>query len=94
MAFADEDAVAHLDLASHGDDRRAAIDFHAFETVVVVVDVLRAGRDHALVRGVVDDKIGIAADGDRAFAREQAEEFGGSGAGGVDEAVDVEIAPA
>ena len=65
---------------------------HAFEAVVVVVDVLRRGRDRASVLGIEDDQVGIAADGDRALAREQPEELGGLGAGRVHEAVEVESA--
>ncbi len=42
--LADEFAVAHLDLAAHGHDRGAAFNRHAFEAVVVVVDVLASAE--------------------------------------------------
>ena len=93
-AVADKRAIAHLHLAAHRDDGGAAIDLHAFEAVVVVVDVLRFGGDDAAVVGIVDHEIGIAAHGDGAFAREETEELRGARAGGVDEAMEVESARA
>ncbi len=89
-ALADKFAISHLHFAAHSHDRGAAIDLHAFEAVVVVIRVLRFRGDHAAIIRIVDDQVGIAADGDGAFAGEKAEELRGARAGGIDEAVKVE----
>src|SRR5271165_6089623 len=89
-AVTDELAIAYLDSAAHGDDRGTAFDGHAFEPAVVVIDVMGFGGDGAAIGGVVDDEIGVAAYRDGAFAREEAEEFRGAGAGRIDEAVEID----
>ena len=89
-AVADEGAVADLDFAADGDDGGAAFDRHPFEGVVVVVDVPGFDAHGAAIVGIVDDEIGITADGDGAFAGEETEEFCGARAGGIDEAIEID----
>ena len=78
--------------SADGDDARPAFELPAFERAVVDVHLLRLLADLAAVFGIVDDQIGVAAQGDRALAREQAEELGGLRAAGVDERVQVDAA--
>ena len=54
--------------------------------------MLGGGRDSAAVFGIENDEVRVAADGDGAFAGEQAEELGGARAGGVDETMEVQRA--
>ena len=89
---ADELAVAHLDFGAYGDDGGATFDRKPFETVVVVVGTLRSDGDGAAIIGIEDDEVGIAADGNGAFAGEEAEEFRGAGAGAIDETVEIDAA--
>src|SRR5208337_3326200 len=89
-ALADKLAVADLDFAAHGYDRRAAFDLHALETIVVVIDVLRFRGDHATVIRIVNHQVGIAAHGDRALAGEKPKKFRGARAGRVDKAVQIQ----
>src|SRR5215475_14336183 len=88
--LADELTVADLDFAADGNFGRPAFEFPAFERAVVDVHLLSLGRDFAAIVGVVDDKIGVVAERDRAFAGEEAEEFCRLRAAGVDEGVDVD----
>ena len=83
--FADEFAVLRRDFASHGDDVRTAFNGPTFKRAVVEVHQLRLPRDLAAIVGVVHDEVGVAADGDGAFAREQAEQFRGLRAAAIDE---------
>src|SRR4051812_35467833 len=87
FGIAHKHAISKLDFAAQSDGGRRGIDFHAFETVVVVVHMLCAGGNDAFARGIVGYKIRIAADRNRTFAREEAEKLRGFGARGVDEAV-------
>src|ERR1043165_8336421 len=54
--------------------------------------MMRCRRDRLCFIRVEDDDVGIPADGNRAFAREQTEEFGGGGRSQFDEAVDADAA--
>jgi len=85
-------AIADLDFAAYGDDGGAALDGEAFETVVVVVGVLRFDGDGAAIGGIVDDEVGVAADRDGAFAGKKAEKLGGAGAGAIDETFEIDAA--
>src|SRR5882762_6560459 len=86
----DEFSVAYLDHASYGHDRRAALNLHSFETIVVVVYVLRFRGDHATVVRVVNDQVGITAHGNRALAREKAKKFRSARASGVDKTIQIQ----
>src|SRR5882724_1534237 len=86
----DEFSVAYLDFASHGHDRGATFDFRSFETIVVVVYMLRFRGDHATVVRVVNDEVGITAHGNRALAREKPKKFRGARARGVHEAIQIQ----
>jgi len=90
VAVADELAISDLDFAAHCDDAGAALDRQTLETVVVVVGVLRLDVDGAAIRGIVNDKIGVAADGDGSLARVKAKEFCGASAGAIDETFEVD----
>src|SRR6476661_4446655 len=89
---ADELTIAGLDFAADCDDAGAAFDSQALEAAVIDVHVVSLRGDRAAVVGVVDDKVGVAAGGDCAFAREEAEEARGLRAGGIDEAMEVDAA--
>ena len=71
---------------------RPAFDVPAFERAVVDRHLLRLRRNLAAIGGVVHHEVGVAADGDRALARVQAEQPGRLRAGGVDERVQVDPA--
>ncbi len=86
-AFADELAIADLNFAANSHDGRATSDLHAFKTVVIVIGVLRFCGDRAAIIWIVDDEVGVAADGDGALAGEEPEELCGAGAGGVHKAI-------
>src|SRR5216684_1005520 len=86
----DEFSVANLDHASHGHDRRAALNLHSFKTIVVVVYVLRFRGDHATVVRVINDEVGITAHGNRALAREKPKKLRGARASGVDETIQIQ----
>src|SRR6266478_231393 len=86
----DEFSVAHLDDASHCHDRRAALNLHSFETIIVVVYMLRFRGDHATVVRVVNDEVGITAHGNRHLAREKPKKFRGARARGVHEAIQIQ----
>ncbi len=73
--FADELAVSDLDLSAYRHNGRAAFDLHAFEAVVIVIDVLSLGRDDAPILGIVDDQVRVAADGNRSLPRKQPEDL-------------------
>ena len=75
--LADGFAVAGLDAAADGDDAWPAFDLPAFERAIVDGHLLRLLRNLAAVIGVVDDEVGIGAERDRAFAREEAEDLCG-----------------
>src|SRR6267142_5583622 len=86
----DEFSVAYLDFASHGHDRRAALNLHSFESIVIVVHVLEFRGDHATVVRVVNDEVGITTYGNRALARKKPKKFRGARAGGVDETIHIQ----
>jgi hypothetical protein len=90
--FADEFAVLRRDFASHGNHTRPAFDFPTFKRAVVEVHQLRLLRDLAAIVGIVDHEVRVAADGDLAFAREQAEKFRRLRAAAIDEGIEVEPA--
>src|SRR5690606_38832627 len=73
--LADEFAVADLDLAADGHQRRATFDLPAFERAVVDRHLLGLRGNLAAVGGVVDHQIGVAADGDRPLAGVEAEQL-------------------
>src|SRR5260221_13732495 len=87
---ADEFPIAHCNLATHGYDARLAFDLPAFEGAVIDGHRLRRGGNRAAIIRIEHDEIRVAADGDRAFAREESEELRGLRAGDVDERVEVE----
>src|SRR5690606_8047409 len=91
---ADELAVPHGHLPAHRDDAGAAIDLHALEGAVVDVHLVRLGADRAAVRRVVDDDVGVRADGDRALPRVEAEELRRVRRRDLDEALEREVAAA
>src|SRR5712692_1613910 len=88
--LSDEFSVAHLDYASNCHDRRAALNLHSFESIVIVVHVLQFRGDHATVVRVVNDEVGITAHGNRALSREKAKKFRGARARGVHEAIQIQ----
>lgn len=92
VGVADELGVVNLNFTANGDDRGTTFDGEALETVVVVVGVLGFDADSATVVGIEDDQVGVAADGDGAFAREETEEFRGARAGAIDEAIEINAA--
>lgn len=55
---------------------RAAFDLETFEGVIVQIHLVSLSGDFAAVGRVVDDQVGISAQLNRAFAREEAEDFG------------------
>src|ERR1035437_10586847 len=90
--LADKPPVAHCDLAAHAYDVGAAFNRHALERVVIHIHRLGLDREGAAVVGVIDHQVGVAATLNRAFAREQAEEFGGLCAGSVHEPMQIQPA--
>src|SRR5439155_758612 len=68
---ADKLAVASGDLPADGDDVRSAFNGQAFEGVVVNVHLVGFGGNGALVAGVIDHEVGVAAQLNRSLAREQ-----------------------
>src|SRR5436309_7366018 len=89
---ADKLAVASGDLPADGDDVRSAFNGQAFEGVVVNVHLVGFGGNGALVAGVIDHEVGVAAQLNRSLAREQTEKLGGLGARGVHKTVQVQSA--
>src|SRR5580704_16882903 len=83
-------SVSRLYLAAHGHQGRSPFYGHAFEAVIVVVDVLGLDADRAAIVGVEDNEIGIAAEGDGALARKEAEKFCGTGAGEIYETIKID----
>ena len=69
----------------------APFDRFAFIGIVIDIHVVGAGGNFTAIFGIPDYDIGIGADADGAFAWEEAEDFGGFGAGAVNEAMDVEL---
>jgi hypothetical protein len=57
--------------------RGSTLDGKAFKSVVVVVGVLRCRGDNAAIFCVIDDQVGVRPNGDRSFARKEAEELCG-----------------
>src|SRR5580698_5564186 len=90
--LAGEDTVANLHIAANGYDRWPPLDLESVEGAVVVVGVMCLGRQSAAIVGIVDDQVGIAADGDRPLTRIEAEELRGTRAERVDESVHIEAA--
>ena len=64
-----------------------ALNLDAFEHRVVDAHVVRGGADDFAMIGIEDDDVGVGADGDGAFAREEAEEFCGRCGDDFDEAI-------
>src|SRR5262249_12387442 len=87
LVVADEFAVAHLNLAADRDSGGFAFDWPAFKSAVVDIHLLRFRRDVAAVGGIVNHQVGVAAELDCSLAREEAEDFRGLRAGGIDEAM-------
>src|SRR5438477_10551535 len=84
--------VAHLYFTPHGNYRRAALDRHSFEAIVVVVGVLRFGGHYSSIIRVVNHQVGVTANGDCAFSGEQTKKFCGTSAGSVDKTVQMQPA--
>src|SRR5216683_1076763 len=89
-ALTDKFSVAYLYFAPHGHYRRTALDLHSFETIVVVVRVLRLGGDHATVIGIVNHQIRVAANRNRSFSWEKSKKFCCASAGRIDETVKIQ----
>ena len=70
----------------------AAFDFKSFEGIVIEIHLVRFRGNFAAVVGIVDDQIGVAPGLNRAFAREEAEEFRRLRAGGLDEPMQIDPA--
>src|ERR1700693_6564084 len=83
-------SVSRLYFAAHGHEGRSPFYGHAFEAVVVVVDVLGLDADRAAIVGVEDNEIGIAADGDGDIGRQEAEKFCGTRAGEIYETMEID----
>src|SRR5579883_304371 len=83
-----EDATAQEDCIGN------ALDVHALVGGVVDALVLVGGADGERAVGIEDHEVGVAAGGDGALAREEAEEFGGHGRDKVDEVRERELARA
>ena len=64
-----------------------ALNLDAFEHGIVDAHVMRLGADDFAMIGIEDDDVGVGADGDCAFAREEAEEFCGRGGDDFDETI-------
>src|SRR5260370_40302875 len=91
-ALPDEFSVAYLYLAAHRYHRWAAFDFYSFETIVVIVGVLRFGGDRTAVIRIVNHQVRVTAQGDRALAREKSKKFRGTSAGRVHKTVQAQPA--
>src|SRR6266700_7791439 len=89
-AFPCKFSIAYLYFAAHRDHRWAAFDLHSFETIVVVVRVLRLGRDNTAIIRVVNYQVRVASDGDRAFAWEKPKKFRSSSAGSIHKAIQIQ----
>src|SRR6266513_1598660 len=59
--FANELAVPCRNLATHGDDMRAHLDFETLKRIVIEIHLMRFGEDFSAVIGIVDNEIGVAA---------------------------------
>src|SRR5579885_3054781 len=88
LAVLDEDATAQED--GIGD----ALHLHALVGSVVDALVLVGCADGERAVGIEDHKVGVAAGGDGALAREEAKEFGGHGRDEIDEVREREFARA
>ena len=75
----------HLAAAQHR--LRVALDLPTLEEAVVAIHVVRLRADRAFLLVIEDDDVGVGADGDRSFAREEAEDLGRGGGGQFDEAI-------
>jgi hypothetical protein len=88
--LANEFPIAHLNFASHRHDGRAALNWHSFEGIVVVVCGLCLRRYHTPVIRIVNYKVSVTPNGNCTFAREQTEKLRCSSAGNVDKAIQVQ----
>src|SRR5207302_4084206 len=82
LAALDDDATAREDGLDH------ALNFLALVCVVVNVHVARLDAQGLFLLRVEDDYVRVGADGDCAFAREEAKHLCGGGRGQLDEAVE------
>src|SRR5438132_9320828 len=88
--FADEFAVTRRNFAADGDNVRPSLNLESFERIVVQVHLVRLGGNFSAIIRIVNDKVGVAADFDRAFARKQTKKFRGLRAGAVNKPLDVD----
>ena len=75
--FADKFPSRAAIFAANGHDVRPAFDLHSFEGIVIEIHLVRLRRDLSAIIRIVNHEVGVAADLNRAFAREQTEKFGG-----------------
>jgi hypothetical protein len=74
LASFSQEFVAFYDNSTPGQDRdRHACHLDALEHRVIHAHVMRFRADRVLPRGVEDDKISVAANGNRSFARIETE---------------------
>src|SRR6266850_2156837 len=90
--FSDELAVPSRNLSAHRYHMRPPLDRHAFEGVIIHIHSLILSRDRAAKVRIINYQVRIRPDLNGAFSREKAENFGGLGAGGIDEPVQVQSA--
>src|SRR5205085_7861245 len=83
--------ITYRDFAANRDQARAPLDLPAFEGAVIHVHHLRLRRNGPAIFGIVDDEIGIRADLDGAFAREQTERLRRVRARDIHERVQIEL---
>ena len=84
---ADEFTGVNDGTAAREDGFGRALDADALEHGIVHAHVVGFGADDFFVIGIEDHQVGIGADGDRAFARIEAEEFCGRGCNKLDKAI-------
>ena len=70
-------AISHLNDPANHHHIASAFERPALKGAVIGGHVVRLNADRATVRGIVNDEIRVAANGNGAFARKQPKQFGG-----------------